>query len=46
MDVEIWLRNPGPGQYEGAFEGNESDGEVWPNLTSQQPLPGPLELQL
>jgi signal transduction histidine kinase len=46
MDVRIWLRDLGLGQYEGSFEENDIDGEFRPNLTSQQPLPGPLELQL
>jgi class 3 adenylate cyclase len=33
MDVGLWLRSLGLGQYEVAFRDNEIDGEVLPNLT-------------
>ena len=33
MDVGVWLRTLGLGQYEAAFRGNEIDGEVLPKLT-------------
>src|SRR3984957_10144281 len=33
MDVGVWLRNLGLGQYEAAFRGNEIDGAVLPKLT-------------
>jgi signal transduction histidine kinase len=46
MDVGIWLRNLALGQYESLFEENEIESEVLPTLTSQQPLPAPLELRL
>ena len=35
MDVGVWLRSLGLGQYEAAFRGNEIDGEVLPNLTAE-----------
>ena len=34
MDVGVWLRSLGLGQYEAAFRDNEIDGEVLPNLTA------------
>src|ERR1700740_155963 len=46
MDVGIWLRNLALGQCESLFEENEIDSEVLPSLTSQLPLPSPLELKL
>ena len=33
MDVGVWLRNLGLGQYEATFRDNEIDGAVLPNLT-------------
>ncbi len=33
MDVGVWLRTLGLGQYEAAFRDNEIDGEVLPKLT-------------
>ena len=33
MDVGVWLRNLGLGQYEAAFRDNEIDGAVLPKLT-------------
>ena len=33
MDVGVWLRSLGLGQYEAAFRDNEIDGEVLPKLT-------------
>ena len=33
MDVGVWLRELGLGQYEAAFRDNEIDGEVLPKLT-------------
>jgi len=33
MDVGLWLRSLGLGQYEAAFRDNEIDGEVLPKLT-------------
>jgi SAM domain (Sterile alpha motif) len=35
MEVGVWLRSLGLGQYEGAFRDNEIDGEVLPNLTAE-----------
>jgi len=35
MDVGVWLRSLGLGQYEAAFRDNEIDGEVLPNLTAE-----------
>ena len=35
MDVGVWLRSLGLGQYETAFRDNEIDGEVLPNLTAE-----------
>ena len=35
MDVGVWLRSLGLGQYEVAFRDNEIDGEVLPNLTAE-----------
>ena len=35
MDVGVWLRGLGLGQYEAAFRDNEIDGEVLPNLTAE-----------
>ena len=34
MDVGVWLRGLGLGQYEAAFRENEIDGDVLPNLTA------------
>src|SRR4029079_19200794 len=34
MDVGMWLRCLGVGQYEAAFRENEIDGDVLPNLTA------------
>src|SRR6516225_10667023 len=34
MDVAVWLRGLGLGQYEGAFRENGIDGDVLPNLTA------------
>jgi class 3 adenylate cyclase len=33
LDVGVWLRNLGLGQYEGSFRENEIDAEVLPDLT-------------
>ena len=33
MDVGVWLRSLGLGQYEAAFRDNEVDGAVLPKLT-------------
>jgi SAM domain (Sterile alpha motif) len=33
MDVGLWLRGLGLGQYEAAFRDNEIDGAVLPKLT-------------
>ena len=33
MDVGVWLRSLGLGQYEAAFRDNEVDGGVLPKLT-------------
>jgi hypothetical protein len=33
MDVVVWLRSLGLGQYEAAFRDNEIDETVLPNLT-------------
>src|SRR5271169_825471 len=35
MDVGLWLRSLGLGQYEAAFHDNEIDGEVLPKLTAE-----------
>jgi class 3 adenylate cyclase len=35
MDVGLWLRSLGLGQYEAAFRDNEIDGEVLPKLTAE-----------
>jgi class 3 adenylate cyclase/predicted ATPase len=35
MDVGVWLRGLGLGQYEAAFRENEIDDEVLPNLTAE-----------
>lgn len=35
MDVEVWLRSLGLGQYEAAFRDNEIDGDILPNLTAE-----------
>src|SRR5271166_218037 len=35
MDVGLWLRTLGLGQYEAAFRENEIDGEVLPRLTAE-----------
>ena len=34
MDVGVWLRGLGLGQYEAAFRENEIDGDVLPDLTA------------
>lgn len=34
MDVGVWLRGLGLGEYESAFRENEIDGDVLPNLTA------------
>ena len=34
MDVGVWLRGLGLGQYEAAFRENEIGGDVLPNLTA------------
>ena len=34
MDVGVWLRGLGLGQYEAPFRDNEIDGSVLPKLTS------------
>ena len=34
MDVGVWLRGLGLGEYEGAFRENKIDGGVLPNLTA------------
>src|SRR5580704_1667926 len=35
MDVVVWLRSLGLGQYEAAFRDNEVDDSVLPNLTAE-----------
>ena len=35
MDVGLWLRSLGVGQYEAAFRDNEIDGDVLPKLTAE-----------
>src|SRR5262249_45454905 len=35
MDVVVWLRSLGLGQYEAAFRDNEIDETVLPNLTAE-----------
>ena len=35
MDVGLWLRRLGLGQYEAAFRDNEIGGEVLPKLTAE-----------
>src|ERR1700693_770464 len=35
MDVVVWLRSLGLGQYEAAFRENEIDETVLPNLTAE-----------
>src|SRR5579872_5295082 len=35
MDVVVWLRSLGLGQYEAAFRDNEVDDDVLPNLTAE-----------
>ena len=40
MDVGVWLRSLGLGQYEATFRDNEIDGAVLPRLTVDDPLLG------
>jgi hypothetical protein len=35
MDIVVWLRSLGLGQYEAAFRDNEIDDTVLPNLTAE-----------
>ena len=35
MDIVVWLRSLGLGQYEAAFRDNEIDETVLPNLTAE-----------
>ena len=35
MDIAVWLRSLGLGQYEAAFRENEIDQTVLPNLTAE-----------
>ena len=34
MDIVVWLRSVGLGQYEAAFRDNEIDETILPNLTA------------
>ena len=35
MDIVVWLRSLGLGQYEAAFRDNEIDETILPNLTAE-----------
>jgi SAM domain (Sterile alpha motif) len=37
MDVVVWLRSLGLGQYEAAFRENEVDDRILPKLTVAEP---------
>ena len=37
MDVVVWLRSLGLGQYEAAFRKNEVDDGILPKLTAAEP---------